>query len=170
MGAKLRLFKDAATIQARVRDLGLAVAATHRDRNPIVIGLLNGGFVFLADLVRAMDMPCEVEFWRVASYGSGTTSSGEVEEPWPPLVNVAGRHVVVVEDIVTSGRTIRYIRAELARRQAASVTIVALLKTMSCTEPLDYIGFVCGPHFLVGYGLDLDGQLRNLPDLHYLVA
>lgn len=168
--AGLRLFKDPDSIQMRIHELGRALSATHQGRNPLVIGLLDGAFVFLADLVRTLGFDCEVEFWRLKSYGTRTQSSGHVTELRPLLANVRGRHVVVVEDIIDSGRTITYVRAELLRREAASVTVVALLKTRDSTVPVDHVGFLCGPQFVVGYGLDLAGQLRNLPALYYLMG
>ena len=165
---RLTLFQDASSIQERVVALGKVLTATHRDSNPLVIGVIGGAFLFLADLVRTLDFECEVEFWRFRSYGSGTRSSGRLQEVARPVAGVRGRHVIVVEDIVDSGRTIARIRAELSRRQAASVTVVALLKKQGSAVPVDHVGFRCGPHFVVGYGLDIGGRLRNLPSLYYI--
>jgi len=167
-GHTVRLFKTPESIQARVQEIGQALAQTFEHRNPLVIGILSGAFVFLADLIRVMSISMDVDFWRVASYGSGTQSSGHLAEPWPILVDVEGRHVIVVEDIVDSGRTIEYIRRGLGKRRAASITIVSMLQARKSEISVDYTGFSCGPQFVVGYGLDIGGQLRNLPALYYL--
>ena len=152
LSAGLRLFKNPDSIQVRIHELGRELSVTHQGRNPLIIGLLDGAFVFLADLVRTLGFDCEVEFWRLKSYGNGTKSSGHVKELWPLLASVQGRHMVVVEDIIDSGRTITHVRAELVRRQAASVTVVALLKTHGSAVPVDHVGFWCSPQFVVGYG------------------
>ena len=169
LASGLRLFKDPDSIQMRIHELGRALSVTHQGRNPLIIGLLDGAFVFLADLVRTLSFDCEVEFWRLKSYGTGTKSSGHVKELWPLAVSVQGRHVVAVEDIIDSGRTITHVRAELVLRQAASITVVSLLKTRDSTITVDHVGFLCGPQFVVGYGLDFGGQLRWLPALYYLM-
>ncbi len=164
----LRLFMDAASIQARAQELGRLLSRSHRDRNPLIIGLLSGAFMFMADLIRSMDISMDADFWRLASYGHGTTSTGYVKELGPLVSSVQERHVIVVEDIVDTGRTIAHVRSELERRSAASVTVVALLQSRRSSVPIDHVGFRCGPRFVVGYGLDLGGQFRNLPGLYYL--
>ena len=165
----MHVLHDADRIQARVMELGKALTATHHDRNPLIIGLLGGAFVFLADLVRTLNFDCEIDFWRLASYGSGTRSRGTITEVTPLTVRVAGRHVVLLEDIVDSGRTLAYARDACLRGQALSVTVVALLKKRAAQVPVEHVGFECSSHFVVGYGLDLGGRLRNLPDLYYIM-
>ena len=167
--SRLRLFKDANCIRKRIQSIGQALTNTHRDCKPLIIGILGGAFMFMADLVRTLDIHrCEVEFWRFASYGAGTRSSGQVRELSPLVANVAGRHIIVVEDIIDSGRTMQHVRERLMRLGAASVTVVALLQVRTSTVQVDHVGFRCGPQYVVGYGLDLDGRYRNLPALHYL--
>ena len=162
------LFKDAAEIQARVREIGRELAATHADKRPIVIVLLRGAFVFAADLVRAMDFPLEVDFWGLSSYGDALESSGSVKEVLPLNSDVRGRHVIVVEDIVDSGRTLSSVRQKLTRHEPASVTIVTLLQTRDSAMNVDHAGFISDKYFVVGYGLDAAQEMRNLPDLYYL--
>ena len=110
----------------------------------------------------------DVEFWRVGSYGTGTESSGEVVEIWPLLAEVRGRHVILVDDIVGTGRTISFARTALRKLEPATITTVTLLQTLEGPASSTYVGFRCEPHFVVGYGLDLAGQFRNLPGLYYL--
>ena len=167
---ELVLFKDATQIQARVQALGITLARSHATKRPVVVGLLSGAFVFMADLVRAMDIPCEVDFWRLSSYGVGRNSTGEITEPVQLETDVHGRHVIVVEDIVDTGATLAHVRAELARKTPASVTVVALLRSRKSSVHVDHVGFESGDHFVVGYGLDLAYAFRNLPDLYYHVV
>ena len=134
-----------------------------------MIVLLRGGFVFAADLIRAMNMSLEVDFWGLSSYGNALKSSGTVKEGLPIQTDITGRHVILVEDIVDSGRTITHARAELARYDPASVTVVTLLLARGSTKAVDHAGFITGPHFVVGYGLDAAQAMRNLPDLYYLM-
>ncbi len=165
---RLHLFQDADSIRARVASIGASLTVSHRETHPLVVGILGGAFVFLADLVRTFEFDCEVDFWRVASYGSSTRSSGRVHETMPMAANVVGRHIIVVEDIVDSGRTLGHVTNILAQRGAASVTVAALLNRIGSKIPVDHVGFWCNPDFVVGYGLDLGGRLRNLPALYYL--
>ena len=166
---RLVLFKEAEEIQARVQTIGAALADSHAGKRPVVVGLLSGAFVFMADLVRAMDIPCQVGFWQLASYGTDRKSRGVVREVKPLDTDVRGRHVIVVEDIVDTGATLAHVRTELEKKKPASVTVVALLKTKNSTAQVDHVGFISGDHFVVGYGLDLAHEKRNLPDLYYFV-
>lgn len=162
------LFKDAAEIQARVREIARELVATHADKRPIVIVLLRGAFVFAADLIRAMDFPLEVDFWGLSSYGDALESSGTVEEVLPLNSDVRGRHVIVVEDIVDSGHTLSSVRKMLTRHEPASVVVVTLLQTRDSVMSVDHAGFISDKYFVVGYGLDAAQKMRNLPDLYYL--
>jgi hypoxanthine phosphoribosyltransferase len=131
-----------------------------------LIGILKGGFMFMADLIRSMDIPMEVDFMAISSYGSGVTSSGAVKIRKDIDVNIEGRHVIVVEDIIDSGLSIRYIRDYLMRHKPSSVKVCALLnkpKAHAKDLNIDYVGFDIGNEFVVGYGLDYDGLYRNLP-------
>jgi len=167
-GRDLVLFRDAAEIHARVRELGQTLSADYHGKRPLMVVLLRGAFVFAADLIRAMDIPVEVDFWGLSSYEDALESSGEVNEVWPLRCEVTGRHVIVVEDIVDSGRTLCQVRHQLNRWDTASVAVVTLLRARSSKVSVDYAGFTTEPYFVVGYGLDAAQQHRNLPDLYYL--
>ena len=157
---------SAEQIQARVGELAKALAQRIPDGEPLhLIGVLKGGFMFLADLVRALSRPVTVDFARLASYGAGTTSSGAVQLVAAPHP-VRGRHVVIVEDIVETGLTLERLRRHLLADQPRSLTTVALLsKPGRVTEvPIELVGFTLqDDRFVVGYGLDLDQQHRQLP-------
>ncbi len=130
------------------------------------MGLLNGVFPFFADLVRAMDMELDVSFMQVSSYGGGMESTGEVQILKDLDRSIQGRHALVVEDIVDTGLTLFKVRHLLEDREPASLRICTLLDKPSRRKvqvPVDYVGFSIEDHFVVGYGLDLDGKLRNLP-------
>lgn len=168
---RLRLVIDEDAILARVREIGKALSDRHAGRYPVVVGVLDGAFMFVADLVRSMSLPCEVTFWKVCSYGAGRVSSGAVREVFRPEVSLADRHVIVVEDIVDSGRTLRYLLREIRKAGPASVTIVSLLQKPATADASlcpDHVGFAVGNDFLVGYGLDLRGELRHLRSLYAL--
>ena len=168
---RLRLVIDEDAILARVREIGRALSDRHAGRYPVAVGVLDGAFMFVADLVRSMSLPCEVTFWKVCSYGAGQVSSGAVREVFRPEISLADRHVILVEDIVDSGRTLRYLLHELRKAGPASVTIVSLLHkpaTAAASLCPDYVGFTVGNDFLVGYGLDLRGELRHLRSLYAL--
>ncbi|MEW6488120.1 MAG: hypoxanthine phosphoribosyltransferase [Thermodesulfobacteriota bacterium] len=131
-----------------------------------LIGVLKGSFLFLADLVRHLRVPCSVDFVRLSSYGAGTSSSGSVRELLSLSDPVAGRHVIVVEEIVDSGRTLAKLLKDLEAADAASVRVCALVDKTGRREaevPVHYRGFGLESGFLVGYGLDLDERYRNLP-------
>jgi hypoxanthine phosphoribosyltransferase len=157
---------SAEAIAAKVTQMGAALAAHYHGKNPLVVGILNGSFPFMADLVRAMDIELEVDFMAVSSYGAGTKSSGvvrfikDLEEP------IEGRHVLLVEDIVDTGLTLRYLTEALRTRKPASIEVCALLdKQEKRTQNIEvqWAGFVCPDAFVVGYGLDYAGKYRNLP-------
>lgn len=153
-------------IAAKVQELAGQIAADYAERRPLVVGILNGCFPFIADLVRAMDLPLEVDFMAVSSYGGSTRSSGVVRTLKDLDTSIEGRHVLLVEDIVDTGLTLRYLFDNLMTRHPASVKVCALLdKAEARTEEIDvaYTGFACPGRFVVGYGLDYAGLYRNLP-------
>ncbi len=154
-------------LQARVDELAHAINATYTDaERPLLVCVLKGAFVFLADLTRRLEMRHEVDFMEVSSYGAGTKSSGVVRILLDLEQNIEGRHVVVVEDIVDSGRTLQYITRNLQTRKPASLRVCALLSKPSRREvevPLDFVGFEVPDEFVVGYGLDFGEEYRNLP-------
>ncbi|MDR1064798.1 MAG: hypoxanthine phosphoribosyltransferase [Oscillospiraceae bacterium] len=154
-------------IQERVRQLGCELAADYAGKNPVFIGVLNGAFIFLADLVRACEFPLELRFLRASSYGSAAVTSGVVKlSDSVSSLPLTGRHVLIVEDILDSGVTLSRIRELILAESPASLRLCAFLdKTASRQVPIeaDYVGFSCGPSFFVGYGLDYAERYRNLP-------
>ncbi|GIV60212.1 hypoxanthine phosphoribosyltransferase [Rhodocaloribacter litoris] len=170
-GERFRLYLDRDTIQQRVRALGEAISRDYEGKRPILIGVLNGAFMFLADLMRAIDIDCEVDFLKLSSYGASKISSGVVHELKKIDADLAGRHVLIVEDIVDTGLSMAFIIRKVQEEGPASVRTVTLLHKEEATRdevPLDYVGFRIPNLFVIGYGLDY-GQLgRNLPDLYIL--
>lgn len=153
-------------IQRRVKELGAQITADYDGKDLVVIGLLNGVYPFFADLTRAIDLDLDVNFMRVASYGNGLESTGEVKILTDMDKSIRGRHALVIEDIVDTGLTLFKVRNLLMDRDPASLRIVTLLDKPSrrrVAVPVDYVGFSIDDHFVVGYGLDLEGYLRNLP-------
>jgi hypoxanthine phosphoribosyltransferase len=153
-------------LRRRVQELGAAITADYADRPPLLVGVLKGACIFLSDLARAIDLPVEMDFMAVSSYGSATRTSGVVRIVKDLDIDLSGRHVIIVEDIVDSGLTLSYLRRNLAARHPASLTVCALLvKEGLQSAPLDltYEGFPIPPEFVVGYGLDVGERYRNLP-------
>ena len=154
-------------IQARVRELGQQINAAYGDGDRLLlVCVLKGAFMFLADLVRQLEVRHEVDFMEISSYGAGTVSSGVVRILLDLEQNVEGRHVLIAEDIIDSGRTLDYITRNLQTRRPASVRVCTLLSKPSRREidvPLAFIGFEIPDEFVMGYGLDYAEEYRNLP-------
>jgi hypoxanthine phosphoribosyltransferase len=153
-------------IRARVRELGRDLSVEYSGKHPVLVNLLKGGFIFLADLVRAMNIECEMDFMVVSSYEDKTESTGVVRILSDLGLNIAGRHVLIVEDIVDTGLTLEYIRELLLARNPASLKIITLLDKTArrvLHVPLDWVGFEIPDEFVVGYGLDYAQRFRNLP-------
>jgi hypoxanthine phosphoribosyltransferase len=158
-------------ILERVRELGEAVRKDYQDRPLVLLVVLKGSFVFAADLARAIDLPLSVEFLGVQSYGDATDSSGVVRITLDLGRSIEGEDVLIVEDIVDTGLTSRYILDQMAARKARTVRLCALLHKPARTVTsvaIDYLGFTVEDVFIVGYGLDAAQRYRNLPDLHVL--
>jgi hypoxanthine phosphoribosyltransferase len=154
-----------ADLRARVGALGQQITRDYAGRPLVVVGVLKGSFIFLADLVRAIDLALTVDFIGISSY-EGTRSSGVVQITGDLTRPIEGKDVLLVEDIVDTGLTMRYLLDNLATRGPATVKVCALLEKPARAQvkvPIDYRGFVIGDEFVVGYGLDWDGRLRNLP-------
>lgn len=169
--AKPQVLIPGAEIEATVKRLAAEIARDYRDKNPILLGILKGSFIFLADLVRKLDFPLEVQFIRLSSYGSGQQSSGSVKVAPGLCPDVKGRHVVVVEDIVDTGVTLAFLLEYLKKKKPASVQLCALLDKPSRRRvpvKINYTGTTVPDKFLVGYGLDCDEKCRNLPDICFL--
>lgn len=153
-------------IQTRVHELGQELATHYRDRKPLLVGVLNGAVIFMADLVREMPVAVDFEFMAVSSYGLSTETSGVVRILKDLSTDIAGREVLVVEDIIDSGLTVRYLRRILEERGPADIKVVTLLrkeKSDAHEVEVDYVGFEIPDEFVVGYGLDMGGKFRNLP-------
>ncbi|MBI4181026.1 MAG: hypoxanthine phosphoribosyltransferase [Chloroflexi bacterium] len=155
-------------IAATVERLAAEIRQDYQGRHPLLIGILKGSFIFMADLVRRLNFPLEVEFIRLSSYGRGRASSGKVKLVQGLRSEVKGRDVLVIEDIVDSGLTIAFLLDYLRKRKPASLKLCALADKPSCRQvpvAIDYLGFTVPDKFLVGYGLDRDEQFRYLPDI-----
>lgn len=166
-----RVLIPAEDLTARVGDLGRQIRADYAGRTPMLVGVLKGAVVFLADLMRAIDAPCECDFIALSSYGASTRSSGIVELTKDLSVPIEGRDVLIVEDIVDTGRTLAYLLRNLETRQPATLRVCTLLDKAARREvpvTLDYVGFQIPDEFVVGYGLDFAGLYRNLPYLGVL--
>ena len=160
-----------AEIAAAVKRLAAAISADYRDKNPLIIGILKGSFVFMADLVRALDFPLEVDFIRLSSYGGGKETSGKVKVVQGLRTAVKGRHVLVVEDIIDTGITLTFLIEYLKKKKPASLRLCALTEKPSRRRvpvQIDYLGMTVPDKFIVGYGIDCDEKYRNLPDICYL--
>jgi hypoxanthine phosphoribosyltransferase len=157
---------DEAALQARVAELGAEISAAYRDRDLLLIGVLKGAIFFMADLMRQIDLPCEVDFMAISSYGAGVDSSGVVRILKDLDMPIENRNVVIVEDIVDSGLTLSYLLRNLEARHPASVEICALLTKPDRREndvECRYVGFEIPNRFVIGYGLDFAERYRNLP-------
>ncbi len=161
-----RVLVSEETQHQRVRELGAQITADYRGKKPFFLGVLKGCFVFMADLIRCVDLPCSLDFMVLSSYGGGTSTSGAVEIRKDLTRDIAGMDVIIVEDIIDSGITLHYLREYLSRRNPASIHIVTLLnkpeRRRTEIEP-DYSGFTIPDAFVVGYGLDYAEEYRNLP-------
>ena len=153
-------------LQARIAELGAEVSREYEGRDLLLVGVLKGAVFFMADLMRELTIPCEIDFMAISSYGAATDSSGVVRILKDLDTNIAGRDVLVVEDIIDSGLTLSYLMRSLKARKPASLEICALLTKPERREidvPVRYVGFEIPNRFVVGYGLDFDEKYRNLP-------
>lgn len=158
-------------IQDRVQEMGQQIAKDYSGKELVVIGVLKGAFIFMADLVRAIDLPLATDFIQVSSYGSGASSSGEITLVANPAQPIENRHLLLVEDIVDTGLTMRWLANHFKTKGAASVRVCSLIDKAERREHsihIDYPGFSISEGFLIGYGLDYDEQYRNLPAIYHL--
>lgn len=157
---------DAEALRARIRELGAEITRDYEGRVPLLIGVLKGAVMFMADLSRELALPVEIDFMAVSSYGNATRTSGVVRIVKDLDLDLTGRHVLIVEDIVDSGLTLSYLRRTLAARGPASLEVCALLVReglQKTDDDLRYVGFRIPPKFVVGYGLDFAERYHNLP-------
>lgn len=153
-------------IRRRVEAIGRQITLDYAGKEPVFVGVLKGCFMFMADLMRACDVTCTVDFMVVSSYGAGTVSSGAVEIVKDLSHDIAGKDVIIVEDILDSGNTLSYLKRYMSAREPASIRIVTLLdkpERRTADVEADYVGFTIPDAFVVGYGLDYDQKYRNLP-------
>ena len=153
-------------LKARVAELGAQISADYAGKEPVLVSVLRGSYIFMADLTRAIDLPLSVDFMAVSSYGAGTTSSGQVEIKKDLSDSIEGKDLLIVEDILDSGNTLYYLTGILRQRHPASIRLCTLLdKPERRVKPVEvhYTGFTIPDAFVVGYGLDYDEKYRNLP-------
>ncbi|MEI7759564.1 MAG: hypoxanthine phosphoribosyltransferase [Thermoleophilia bacterium] len=157
---------DEASIQDRVAALGAEISADYEGRDLLLVGVLKGAVFFMADLMREISIPCEIDFMAISSYGAATDSSGVVRILKDLDINIAGRNVVVVEDIIDSGLTLSYLMRNLRVREPTTLEVCTLLTKPERREievPIRYVGFEIPNRFVIGYGLDFAEKYRNLP-------
>lgn len=157
---------DAATVSARVKELGAQITKDYAGKPLTLVGILKGSVFFTTDLAKAIDLPLNVEFLGVSSYQGGTETTGEVRVTSDVTKPMAGKHLLIVEDIIDTGLTMKFLLENLQARHPASLKICTLLEKPSRARtkvPIDYKGFVIEDKFVVGYGLDFDEKFRNLP-------
>ena len=172
-GEQFRLYLDPETIARRVEAIGRAISEEYAGERPILIGVLNGAYMFLADLMRSISIDCEVDFLKLSSYGAEKVSSGHVTELKKIDAQIEGRHVIVVEDIVDTGLSMQFITDLMEEAKPASVKVATLLHKKAATRPelnlkLDYVGFEIDNLFVIGYGLDYGQLARNLSAIYIL--
>jgi len=157
---------DAETLAARIRALGAEISADYEGSDLVVVGILKGSFIFLADLVRCMTVEHATDFLGLSSYGHGESSTGVVKITSDLSSSIEGRDVLVVEDIIDTGLTMRYLLENLTTRKPKSVRVCTLLHKPSRSRsavPIDYVGFTIEDHFVIGYGLDYMDKMRSVP-------
>jgi len=164
---------DEPALRQRIEELGEEISADYEGREVLLVGVLKGAVFFMADLMRQLSLPCEIDFMAISSYGEGTDSSGVVRILKDLDSNITGRHVLVLEDIIDTGLTLSYLMRNLGAREPASLEVCALLVKHGRREtdvPVKYVGFEIPNRFVVGYGLDFAERYRNLPHVAVLDA
>ncbi len=170
-GETFRIYLTQEEIQQRIREMGSQLSQEFKDKKPIFIGVLNGAYIFLADLMRHVTVPCEVDFLKLSSYGDEKVSSGEVHELKEIDADIKGRHIILVEDIIDTGLSMKYLVEKVKRMSPASVSVVTMLHKAEATQhdvQIDYIGFKIPNLFVLGYGLDFAQEGRNLAQIYIL--
>jgi hypoxanthine phosphoribosyltransferase len=161
---------SAETIEERVKNIGLQLNEDFKQSIPVFVGVLNGSFLFIADLIKQISIPCEISFTKLASYYGGTTSSLKIRDDIDLIVDIKGRDVLIIEDIVDTGNTLHYLIDKLKQRGPASIKVCSLLLKPAALqkkiEELKYVGFEIENEFVVGYGLDYQEMGRNLDAIY----
>ncbi|HKB87655.1 MAG TPA: hypoxanthine phosphoribosyltransferase [Ignavibacteriaceae bacterium] len=164
-------FIEEARLQERIKEMGKEISRDYKGKSPIFIGVLNGAFLFLSDLVKNVDIDCEIDFFKLSSYGDAKISSGKVTLVKELNCDVNGRDIIIIEDIVDSGLSIKFIEDHIAQYAPASMKVVSLLvkpKSLKYNVKIDYIGFDIPSEFVIGYGLDYAQKYRNLRSIYIL--
>lgn len=167
---EFELYIGSGQIGQKVKALATLINKDYQDKNPLFIGVLNGAFMFAADLMKEVTIPSEISFIKLSSYQE-TSSTGKIKELLGLKEDISGRHLIFIEDIVDTGNTVQYIIDAFEALKPASIEFISLLykpKSMQKNIPLKYIGFEIPPDFVVGYGLDYDGYGRNLKEVYQL--
>lgn len=168
-GETFKVYLTEEEIQNRVAELGAQISRDYKDKKPIFVGVLNGAFVFLSDLMRHISIPSEVDFLKLSSYGDEKVSSGQVTNLKDLDADIEGRHILLIEDIVDTGLSMKYMVEKLQQKKPASIGTVTLLHKPESTNhnvQLDYVGFKIPPLFVLGYGLDYAQEGRNLAQIY----
>jgi hypoxanthine phosphoribosyltransferase len=168
---QLKLLLTEEEIRKGVERLAQEINRDYQQKNPLLLGILKGSFIFMADLIRLLEIPVEIEFVRLSSYGSARVTSGEVKVVHGLRSQIKGRDVLVIEDIVDTGITVGYFLNYLRRKKPSSLKLCALFDKPSrrkASVPIDYLGFTIPAKFVVGYGLDYDERFRHLPQLYFI--
>jgi hypoxanthine phosphoribosyltransferase len=167
----MKIYISSARIKKRIKKIASSLDKEYRDKNPIFIGILNGAFVFLSDLIRELKINCEIDFMKLSSYGDSKISSGKVKMLKELNCQVENRHIILVEDIIDSGLSIKYMKNLIEYNKPKSLKIVALLFKKGVSNlnfKIDYVGFKINNEFVVGYGLDYAQKYRNLKAVYVL--
>ncbi|PAU93051.1 hypoxanthine phosphoribosyltransferase [Aliifodinibius salipaludis] len=170
-GETFSIYLTQQELEERVAELGDELSSKYEGKNPIFIGVLNGAYIFLSDLMRQVDIPCEVDFLKLSSYGDEKVSSGEVTDLKDIDADIEDRHVILVEDIVDTGLSMNYLVDKLQKKNPESIATVTLLHKTEATHhdvQLDYVGFEIPTLFVLGYGLDYAQEGRNLAQIYIL--
>jgi len=168
---RFRLFIPEDEIQKRVEELAKEIERDYSGRTPIFIGILNGSFIFFSDLIRRINLDCEIDFFKLSSYGDAKISSGNVKLLKDLNCQVTGSDIIIVEDIIDSGLSIDFIKKLIMKQNPRSFSVVTLLYKSDCVKidfRVDYIGFKIPNHFVIGYGLDYAQKARNLSSIYIL--
>lgn len=171
-GKVMKVLIDEHQIASRIAELGEELTRDYKGKNLVLVVVLKGSILFAADLCRAINLPLTLEFMGLSSYGESTDSSGVVQVTLDLSKPVAGKHVLIVEDIVDTGLTMRYLLTSMETRSPASVKVCTLLHKPARRRvrvPIDYVGFTIEDHFVIGYGLDFDQKYRNLRHIGYMI-
>lgn len=170
-GINKRVLYSKETIEKRVQEIAKTLSDDYQGRDVVFICILKGAFIFLADLLRHLEIPHTIDFMRVASYGSGTVSSGKITITKDIETDIEGKDVVIIEDIIDTGITLAFLKDKLKEKTPRSLKICALLDKKARREveiDADYVGFSMDEGFVVGYGLDFDEKFRSLPDIYVI--